>query len=96
MMDGKIPIPGGNGAEELAYFKANGHIFVRSTVCCTRGFKSADNGPDCGRYGGENITVTTGPFASPDIQTGQCNSRCKGNANTYILGVYEIDSRNDT
>lgn len=95
MDDGKIPIPLANGAEELAYSKANGHIFVRSTVCCTCGFEGADNGPDCGRYGGENVTVTTGPFASPDIQTGQCNSRCEGNANTDILGVYEIDSRND-
>jgi len=93
MDDGVFPLPSVNGAEVIAYSKVNGHVYVRSTVCCTCGFEGADKGPDCGRYGGDNVTVTTGPWASDEIQIGQCNYRCEGNANTDTIGVIEIDTR---
>lgn len=94
MDDGKIPVPVAHGLEQIVYSKVNGHIYARSTVCCTCGFEGADMGPDCGRYGGRNVTVTTGPWANPDeIQSGQCGYRCDGNENTDIIGVYEIDTK---
>jgi len=95
MDDGKIPVPLSHGAEQLVYSPVNGHVFVRSTVCCTCGFEGADNGPDCGRYGGDNVTVTTGPWAGPNIIMGRCGYSCDGNAATDINGVFEYDTKND-
>uniref|UniRef100_A0A7S0CJ72 Uncharacterized protein n=1 Tax=Proboscia inermis TaxID=420281 RepID=A0A7S0CJ72_9STRA len=95
MDDGKIPVPLSHGAEQLVHSQANGRVFVRSTVCCTCGFEGAYNGPDCGRCDGENVTVTTGPWAGPEIIMGRCGYSCDGNATTDILGVYEYDTNND-
>ena len=90
MDDGILPLPIFNLAEQIVYSKDNGHVYVRSTVCYTCGFEGADNGPACGRYGGKNDTVTTGPFASDELQIGQCNYWCDENAKTDIIGLIEI------
>merc|ERR1712176_653708 len=52
----KIELPGVAGGYEVAYSPVNQHVFIRSTVCCTCGFEGADKGPDCGRYGGDDVT----------------------------------------
>ena len=60
----KFPMdPLNSGIYEMAYSKVNRHIFARSMVCCTCGFVGADKGEDCGRYGGDNVTVLIGPNA---------------------------------
>jgi len=93
----RTELPGVAGGYEVAYSPVNKHIFIRSTVCCTCGFEGADKGPDCGRYGGDNVTVTTGPWANPDkLQSGQCGHRCDGVKAVDNVGVYEYDTTNDT
>jgi len=91
----QIELPNAHGGYEVAYSQANGHIFVRSTVCCTCGFEGADNGVDCGRYGADNVTITTGPFAGSENISGQCG-RCDGMVGVDTLGVYEVDTATDT
>ena len=56
-------IPLAYGGYEVAYSRVNQHIFVRASVCCTCGFEGSDLGEDCGRYGSDNVTITTGPSA---------------------------------
>jgi len=94
---GKTLLPTANGGYEVAFSPVNKHVFIRSTVCCTCGFEGADKGPDCGRYGGDNVTVTTGPWANLNtLQTGQCGHRCDGVAAVDNIGVFEYDTTNDT
>lgn len=50
-------------------------------------------GEDCGRYGSDNVTITTGPNAGK-VMPGQCG-RCDGLPIDNI-GVYEFDTQTDT
>lgn len=86
-------MPNVYGAYEIAYSKVNHHIFVRGSVCCSCGFEGSDLGEDCGRYGSDNVTLTTGPFAGQLVQ-GQCG-RCDG-LPIDSIGVYEFDTQTDT
>ena len=56
----EFEIPGVSGVYESAYSPLNMHIFMRSQNCCTCGFVGSDLGEDCGRYGSELISPTTG------------------------------------
>ena len=58
----EFQIPLAYGLYEIAYSPKNEHIFVRATVCCSCGFAGADM-EDCGRYGSDEVLVTTGPSA---------------------------------
>jgi len=93
----KFPMdPLNSGIYEMAYSKVNRHIFARSMVCCTCGFVGADKGEDCGKYGGDNVTVLIGPNADPNkLQSGQCGHRCYGVDGIDILGVFEYDTQTD-
>jgi hypothetical protein len=86
-------MPLGHGTYEVAYSPKNRHIYARTSVCCTCGFEGATN-EDCGRYGGSEVTMTTGPFAGQTKQ-GRCG-RCDGIKDIDILGVYEFDTTTDT
>jgi len=88
-------LPNAFGNYEVAYSKVNEHIFVRASVCCTCGFEGADLGLDCGRYGAENVTIQTGPFAGSVNISGTCG-RCDGVMGVDTLGVYEFDTATDT
>ena len=59
----QFELPNAYGAYEVAYSPINKHIFVRASVCCSCGFEGSDMGEDCGRYGSDNVTITTGPNA---------------------------------
>jgi len=87
-------IPLAYGGYEVAYSSVNRHIFVRASVCCTCGFEGSDLGEDCGRYGSDNVTITTGPFAG-GVAQGQCG-RCDGIVGVDTLGVLEFDTSTDT
>merc|ERR1740124_531230 len=52
------------------------------------------DGEDCGRYGSDNVTITTGPFAG-GVAQGQCG-RCDGIVGVDTLGVLEFDTSTDT
>ena len=69
MDGGKILVPLSHEAEELVCSQVNCCFSVRLTDCCTCGIESVENEPDCRRYCGGNFTVTTGPWAGPDIIT---------------------------
>lgn len=88
----KLSLPDAHGGHGMAYSRANGHIFVRAAVCCTC---EADNGVNCGKYGAENVTITTGPLAGKENIPGQCG-RCDGLAGVDIIGVYEFNTATDT
>ena len=69
MDGGKILVPLSHEAEELVCSQVNCCFSVRLTDCCTCGIESVENEPNCRRYCGGNFTVTTGPWAGPDIIT---------------------------
>ena len=85
----QFTVPLAYGMNEVAYSKMNQHIFIRASVCCTCGYAGADN-EDCGRYGSDDVTLTTGPFAG-QVKQGQCG-RCDGAVGVDTLGVYEFDT----
>jgi len=89
----QFELPNAYGAYEVAYSPINKHIFVRASVCCSCGFEGSDMGEDCGRYGSDNVTITTGPNAGK-VMPGQCG-RCDGLPIDNI-GVYEFDTQTDT
>jgi len=86
-------MPNAYGAYEVAFSRMNQHIFVRASVCCTCGYVGSDKGEDCGRYGSDNVTITTGPLAG-QVAEGQCG-RCDG-LTVDNIGVYEFDTNTDT
>jgi len=76
------------GVYDMAFSPVNGHIYVRTEVCCTCGFIGADT-LECGSYGAMNITLG-------DLQTeGQCGKHCRGGP-TDTIGVIEFDTMSDT
>lgn len=89
----EFEMPNAYGAYEIAYSRINKHIFIRASVCCSCGFEGSDMGEDCGRYGSDNVTMTTGPNAGK-VMSGQCG-RCDGLAVDNI-GVYEFNTQTDT
>lgn len=89
----EFEMPNAYGAYEVAYSAVNKHIFIRASVCCSCGFVGSDMGEDCGRYGSDNVTISTGPNAGK-VMPGQCG-RCDGLAIDSI-GVYEFDTQTDT
>jgi len=89
----QFEVPGAYGAYEVAYSKKNQHIFIRASVCCSCGFVGSDLGEDCGRYGSDNVTLTTGPNAGKTMQ-GQCG-RCDG-LPIDSIGVLEFNTQTDT
>merc|ERR1719410_349513 len=76
------------GLYDMAFSPKNGHLFIRSEVCCTCGFEGADSF-ECGRYGSGNITLT---IDNEEVVTeGQCGRHCRGGP-TDTIGVIEFDA----
>lgn len=80
-----------HSAYDMTYSPANKHIFLRSRVCCTCGFDSAD-APSCGRFGGTTgLDIQTGPSAGRNDLNGTCGVGCEGSL-ADTIGVMEFDT----
>jgi len=85
-------IPKAYASYDMAYSRANQHVFASVRVCCSCGFAGADM-ESCGRGPGEMVVVKTGPSAKEEEQMGACSGSCKGST-ADTVGVAEFDTVN--
>jgi len=95
----EIEIPDSKAGGEFAFSKINKHLFIRIYNDCSCGIEK-DTGVACeesaaqGYKGLKNVTVITGPNASPDPQLGFSGKFCRGSkADTQGVWEYEPSSR---
>jgi len=85
-------IPKAHASYDMAYSRANQHVYASVRVCCTCGTEEADL-ESCGRGDGEMVLVQTGPSAKAEEQIGVCSGGCKGSV-ADTVGVAEFDTVN--
>lgn len=85
-------IPDAYGGYDTTYSPINQHLYFRSRVCCTCNSTEADV-ISCGRMGGSDVMVKTGPSKSDLPQYGVCSGGCEGSP-ADTLGVVEFDTVN--
>ncbi len=73
----------------MTFSPANGHLFIRSRVCCSCG--ECKDVESCGRGAPKEVLVQTGPSASDTPQLGVCSGGCEGSV-ADTIGVVEFDT----
>ena len=83
-------IPKAHASYDMAYSRANQHVFASVRVCCSCGFAGADK-ESCGRGPGEMVVVATGPSAKEEEQM----VRVREDRPSNHLQVSTLHSRHD-